>query len=189
MSAFKELTNQVFGKLTALRCVGRNKWGNAIWLCRCSCDGREIEVSGGELTSGGTASCGCSSREFIATLMAGRCGENHPTFKHGHKGYTESSTYRSWRAMRRRCESPRDIGWKHYGGATPPVLVCDRWMGEQGFENFLSDMGERPEQPEKTSLGRFGDVGSYDKSNCAWQTAKEQGATRHLKHQLQLQAA
>jgi hypothetical protein len=36
-------------------------------------------------------------------------------------------------------------------------------------------MGERP---PGTTLGRFGDMGPYEKSNCAWQTPAEQVANR-----------
>jgi hypothetical protein len=44
-----------------------------------------------------------------------------------------------------------------YSGAG--ITVCDRWLGEHGFENFLADMNERP---QGTTLGRFEDVDDYD---------------------------
>jgi hypothetical protein len=76
--------------------------------------------------------------------------------------------------------------WPHYGGANPPVLVCERWRGEHGYENFLSDLGERP---AGTSLGRFGDVGNYCKENCAWQTDAQQKLEQKIKRwNRQLQA-
>jgi hypothetical protein len=62
-----------------------------------------------------------------------------------------------------------------YGGATPAIRVCRRWLK---FGNFLADMGDRP---SGTSLGRHGDVGIYKKSNCSWQTRTEQGHHRHLR--------
>lgn len=54
------------------------------------------------------------------------------------------------------------------------VDVCVRW---HKFENFLSDMGERP---EGTTLGRFGDVGNYEPGNCKWMTWAEQLANRRI---------
>jgi hypothetical protein len=81
--------------------------------------------------------------------------------------------------MLARCTNPNHKNWEHYGGAG--IKVCDRWRGEHGFENFLSDMGERP---DNTSLGRFGDVGNYESGNCAWQTKKEQGVEQRIKNQL-----
>jgi hypothetical protein len=63
------------------------------------------------------------------------------------------------------------------GNASKPTYydtkVCDRWR--DSFENFLTDMGERP---AGTSLARFGDAGNYEPGNVAWQTPKEQAANR-----------
>ena len=101
-------------------------------------------------------------------------------------GGNMSRTYVTWQGMIARCTNPYNMRFSSYGGANPPVAICDRWLGRDGFENFLLDMGERP---EGTSLGRFGDVGNYEKSNCEWQTPKQQGAEQKIKHQLQLVAA
>ena len=170
MPRVKDLTNQVFGRLTVLRCVERNRHGHAIWACRCSCNGREIEVRGSHLTGEDIMSCGCARREMSAARQ----------FKHGHSvGNLLSPTYFSWSAMIKRCSNPNDIGFSRYGGAG--ITVCDRWQGEHGFETFLVDMGERP---QGKTLGRFGDVGNYEPENCAWQTSQEQGAERRMKNQL-----
>ena len=56
---FKDITNQKFGKLTAIEHKGWNKQGRAIWLCECLC-GNYTEVDGADLRSGNTKSCGCS---------------------------------------------------------------------------------------------------------------------------------
>lgn len=87
--------------------------------------------------------------------------------RHGHtaKGAL-SPTYRSWVSMKARCLDQNHHAYSRYGGAG--VKVCERWLM---FGNFLADMGERP---EGTSLGRLGDVGNYEPSNCQWQTDKEQ---------------
>lgn len=55
---FKDITNQKFGKLTAIKYIRTNNKGNAIWLCKCEC-GNSIEVIGVDLRSGHTRSCGC----------------------------------------------------------------------------------------------------------------------------------
>jgi hypothetical protein len=75
--------------------------------------------------------------------------------------------------------NPNNINWRYYGGANPPVVVCERWQGEHGFENFLSDLGERP---TNTTLGRFGDVGHYEPGNVAWQTWNEQRTEQKKKY-------
>jgi hypothetical protein len=170
MPAFRDLTNQVFGRLTALRCVGRAKSGGARWLCHCSCDGKEKEVAGSNLLKGNTTSCGCFQREMAATR-----GSTNPNFKHGR---SHTPIYRAWSGLINRCENPQASHYEYYGGATPPVRVCDRWRNS--FEAFLADMGERP---AGTSLGRYGDIGNYEPGNCAWQTKREQIAEQKLKCQ------
>lgn len=55
----KDLSNKVFGKLTAIKYTGKsNVSGNAIWLCRCEC-GNLCEIDSNNLTSSHTVSCGC----------------------------------------------------------------------------------------------------------------------------------
>ena len=56
-SRFLDLTNQQFGKLTVLSRAQDNK-NRANWICQCEC-GNSIVVSGHDLTSGHTQSCGC----------------------------------------------------------------------------------------------------------------------------------
>ena len=55
----KNLANQVFGELTAIEYAGNGKW-----KCKCSC-GKEVIVSGYDLTSGHTKSCGHNTNNFI----------------------------------------------------------------------------------------------------------------------------
>ena len=55
----KDLTNQKFGKLTAIEYSGKsNISGNAIWICQCEC-GNKCEVDSNNLTTLHTYSCGC----------------------------------------------------------------------------------------------------------------------------------
>lgn len=56
--SFKDLTNLVFGELTAIEPIGTNNQGNYIWRCKCSC-GSETFASEGNLVSGHIKSCGC----------------------------------------------------------------------------------------------------------------------------------
>jgi hypothetical protein len=180
---FRDLSGQVFSRLTVLRFVRRDKRGAAIFICQCSCDGKEIEVWGSNLISGNTKSCSCIQRE----LMASKCGENSPHFKHGHSLQSGvSPTFTSWTAMIQRCTNPNHEAFSRYAGANPPVTIDSRWLGEHGFENFLADVGERP---EGTTLGRFGDIGNYEKSNCAWQNWIEQRAEQKIKKQLKFLVA
>ena len=53
-----DLTNQKFGKLTAISPTDKRKWGSVVWKCKCDC-GNDYEVPSHELKNGNTQSCGC----------------------------------------------------------------------------------------------------------------------------------
>lgn len=81
-----------------------------------------------------------------------------------------SGAYRSWEARWRRCTQPSQECYVRYGGRG--IKVCKRW---EKFENFLADMGERPEglplDRKKNGLGYF-------PSNCQWSTTQAQSENR-----------
>jgi hypothetical protein len=60
---FKDLTGQVFGRLTVEKTVGNDKQGSRLWSCKCIC-GKEKIVSAGHLRSGSIKSCGCLWEEI-----------------------------------------------------------------------------------------------------------------------------
>ena len=80
-------------------------------------------------------------------------------------------TYRSWVSMLARCNNPNASNYHLYGGRG--IRVCDRW---QAFENFLADVGERP---DGTTLDRHPNPnGDYEPGNVRWATASEQAFNR-----------
>ncbi len=62
MSAPDRLTGQIFGRLVVIKRIRNNKWGSALWLCKCDC-GKTVEVASNSLRSGNTKSCGCLRKE------------------------------------------------------------------------------------------------------------------------------
>ena len=145
----KDVKGQRFNKLTALyRTEDKGVSGDFLWMCECDC-GTKVQVPIGRLQSGSSYSCGCEDRRGKHNM----CG---------------TPTYRSWVKMLQRCRTD------DYGEWYEDVTVCPEWDTEQGgsFENFLADMGERP---EGCTLNRVRSARIYSKETCEWANASVQG--------------
>lgn len=75
-------------------------------------------------------------------------------------------TWNSWRAMKARCNDPKNDSYSGYGGKG--IGYDPAW---ETYAVFLFDMGERPEG--KTLDRRDGKKG-YCRENCKWSTIYEQ---------------
>ena len=59
---FKDITNQKFGRLTAIAAIGSGADKHICWLCKCEC-GNQTNVRGNSLRTKKTQSCGCLKKE------------------------------------------------------------------------------------------------------------------------------
>lgn len=151
-----EMVGEKFGRLTVREFAGI-KGRKAIWLCDCDC-GKSHSAVGSNIRNGQTQSCGCLQRE-----TTGRLKLSH--------GKCKSPTYRSWASIKSRCYNPNQQCYEKYGAIG--IRMCDRWL--ESFENFLEDMGERP---EGMTLDRENPFGDYEPWNCRWATAETQSLNK-----------
>ncbi len=85
-------------------------------------------------------------------------------------GMSKTTTYTIWKAIHQRCSNPNNDNYSRYGARG--IAVCARWCS---FENFLSDMGERP---VGMSIEREDNDKGYEPGNCRWATPLEQSRNR-----------
>ena len=166
MPKFVDITGHRYGRLFAVRYVGRAAHGKQAWQCICDC-GKSVEATSNVLRRRTTMSCGCLAREVAVAngrLVGARTGAKNGKAgaKHGHTSSAatpRTATYRSWQAMKDRCDRPTRRSSSYAG-----IAICDRW---RDYRNFLADMGERP---DGTSLDRINPFGNYEPGNCRWAT-------------------
>lgn len=83
----------------------------------------------------------------------------------------------SYNTMMQRCYNKNNPQYRDYGARG--IKVCDRWLPKQenaeGFWNFVSDMGEKP---NNTTLERIGNEKDYTPDNCTWATKAQQQRNR-----------
>jgi hypothetical protein len=83
--------------------------------------------------------------------------------------------YESYKGMKKRCYNPNSQDYYNYGGRG--IVVCDEWLGKDGFDKFLNDLGFRPSS--KHSIDRINSNGNYCKENCRWATISEQSKNKN----------
>ena len=156
----KDRTGQRCGRLTAIKHVGKDKHGHAIWRCRCDC-GNYINVSSVVFSKGSTQkSCGCLNTEVR------KSGNNRRV--HGGSG---TRLYRIWKSMHTRCYNTNSPDYKTYGS----ISICDEWLHDfNTFRTWALENGYN----DTLSIDRIDPTGDYCPDNCRWADDKTQANNR-----------
>lgn len=70
-----DLAGQVFGRLTAISIISKDRHGCSLWRCECSCGGTSV-VRASNLRQGVTNSCGCLRIEAARAGLIAQRGAN-----------------------------------------------------------------------------------------------------------------
>ena len=89
------------------------------------------------------------------------------------EGQTTHPLYNTYYGMKGRCLQENDKDYPRYGGRG--ITICDRWLGVDGFFNFIEDMDERP---KGYTLDRKDTNSDYTPNNCRWADAHTQSGNK-----------
>ena len=120
-AGIKDVTGQVFGKLTAVERLEERNISHWLWLCKCQC-GNYTKVPINFLTGGHTKSCGCARREKNKWKP-----EKHPEYFEG----TNIKKIAQDKPFSNNTSGVRGV--HHWGGG--------RWVARIGFKNKRINLG------------------------------------------------
>ena len=158
-----KIEGKKFGKLTVIAYHHTDKWGAAIWECKCDC-GNTVYVGTSDLKKGHTQSCGCYQKQRASEAKT----------KHG---FSEGSRlYTIWKNMRQRCINPNITEYQNYGGRG--IRVCDEWSDYPSFMKWALANG----YSDDLTIDRINNNGNYEPGNCRFITMKEQCRNKSNNH-------
>lgn len=163
MYRHNDLNGMVFGRIKVIGESGRTKDRHILWQCKCEC-GNIVNISGHDLLSGHTKSCGCLQKDTIKNLR----------YKHGDR---DARLYSVWKSMKKRCENPNCKSYKWYGAKG--VSVCDEWYDYSAFKewSFANGYNQFADHGECT-IDRINPYGDYEPLNCRWVSMAEQAKNK-----------
>lgn len=157
-----DISDQKYGKLTAICFSERDKHGNNIWKCKCDC-GESSYVRLGALRAGQIKQCmKCSAEEKVKYNIRTTRLKNI---------YTD---------MKRRCYVSKREDYHRYGGRG--IQICEEWLeNPELFEKWSLENG----YSEELTIDRINNDGNYEPSNCRWVDFYVQANNRSNNHTLE----
>lgn len=161
---FQDLENQKFNRWLIIGYAGKfgnNKKQPHYWWCKCDC-GNICKIQSGALKNNASKSCGCLKNEKSAERL----------FKHGKSNSKENKAYH---LAKSRCNNPNSPDYKDYGERGIKFLF-------NSFEEFYSELGDKPEPKHLYSIERIDNNGNYELGNCKWALIEEQSRNTRQNH-------
>lgn len=141
----------VFTKLTVVEQVSGAKW-----LCKCEC-GNASTLYQSALINLNTKSCGCLIKEVLV-----KRNTTH--------GLSTMPEYKVWKGMKKRCFNKNDKRFETYHGRG--ISVHHDFVAD--FELWLKEVGERPKDGQRWSIGRIDNDDGYTYGNMRWELDSQQ---------------
>ena len=165
MNTYRDITNQKFGRLTALYIDHKDNQYKEFWVCKCDC-GNNVVVRKDHLLRGEILSCKCLRTEKVLEKIT-----TH--------GMSKTRIYRIYRNMINRCYYAKHPEFKYWGGRG--ITVCKEWIDSfLDFRDWAFNNGYK----EELSIDRIDVNGNYEPNNCRWATSKEQVDNRRISYVL-----
>lgn len=149
---------EVFGTFEVKRWSATDSSGHKIYECVCLSCGQIMEYP---------------SYKLKRNPPCARC---RPDRRHYKPEYYAMPEHHSYVSMINRCTVPTSKDYPTYGGRG--ITVCQAWL--DSFEQFLADVGPRP---EGYTLDRINYNGDYTPGNVRWAPPVVQNRNKRFKTQ------
>ena len=154
-----DITGERYGKLTAIKRIGRDKHNNALWLFQCDCGNECVRPVYEVRRKENNHSCGCLNYEHLKQMS-----QNHVIH-----GMSRTRLYGCYKGMKSRCYRTDDIHYSAYGARG--IVVCDEWKNDsKAFIEWALANG----YSDDLTIDRIDVNGNYEPSNCRWIPMKDQ---------------
>lgn len=142
-----------FTRLTVTSQVGNYKR----WNCVCDCGNTSENIPQSSLLSNNTKSCGCLMKDVLVARNT----------SHGMSKRTE---YSNWKGMLKRCFNVNDKRHESYAGRG--ITVHEDFIKD--FPKWLEEIGEKPTDDQRWSVGRIDNNVGYTYGNMRWEVDEQQ---------------
>jgi len=159
MSRIFDISGKRYGNLFVIEPTEARKNKSVVWKCICNCGNHHFATSH-NLQQGNCKMCKSCKYKYISQKRT----------KHGK---SRTPLYRTWISMIDRCSENSEKKQNYFERG---IKVCNEWIGIEGLERFIKDVGNRPSKEH--SLDRINNDGNYEPSNVRWATKSQQMKNR-----------